>query len=242
MDGQRNETISSDLPPTVRSMFDAIAPTYDLLNHLMSFGLDIRWRRRAVGRLAEKRGGTFLDLAAGSGDVSRELLTLGPRLVIAADFAIRMLEVLRTKPGLNSETLHIIAADALDLPFPDESFDGTIVAFGMRNFADRMRSLREMLRVLRPGGISVILELTTPTGALSRTLYSWYSRGVLPLLGRLISRHSSAYRYLPRSIAEFPPSEEFLSMMSQAGFADVKAEMLSFGSATIFSGTKKALQ
>lgn len=232
------QEISQARPAAIRAMFDAIAPTYDRLNRLMSFGLDLRWRRKAVCLLAEKRGGAFLDIAAGSGDVSRDLLTLSPRLIVAADFALRMLEVLRTKPELVDRHVQIAAADALRLPFSDESFDGTIVAFGMRNFADRPQSLREMIRVLKPGGISVILELTTPRGTVSRALYAAYSRIVLPFVGQFISKHNSAYRYLPQSIAEFPSDEEFLALMTSAGFNSVKAEPLSFGSATIYWGKK----
>lgn len=230
---------SRTAPEHIQGMFNAIAPTYDRLNHLMSFGLDIGWRRRAVRLLAGKRGGVFLDIAAGSGDVSLSLLELRPRQIVAADFAYEMLRVFEAKRAgcADPHCIDIVSCDALSLPFRNASFDGTIVAFGMRNFADRLRSLQEMRRVLKPGGISVILELTKPRAPLIAQLYTFYSSIGLPLLGRFISHHNSAYRYLPSSIAQFPVSEEFCLLMNRAGFPDASALPLTFGAATIFTGT-----
>lgn len=229
-------------PENIRQMFNAIAPTYDVLNHLMSFGLDIRWRRKAVRSLAEKRDGVFLDIAAGSGDVSFDLMRLQPRHVVASDFAQKMLAVLQEKLAQRTHdcTLDVVSCDALSLPFREGVFDGTIVAFGMRNFADRFRSLKEMHRVLKPGGISVILELTKPQAPPFAQLYTAYSRFGLPVLGRIISRHNSAYRYLPESIAQFPSRDEFCSLMERAGFSATNAKLLTFGAATIFVGRKSA--
>lgn len=223
-------------------MFNAIAPTYDILNHLMSFGLDIRWRRKAIRTLGEKRGGVFLDIAAGSGDVSLDLIELEPRRVVAADFASNMLTVFRHKLSLRNHScaIDMVSCDALSLPFPKATFDGTIVAFGMRNFADRLRSLKEMLRVLKPGGISVILELSTPRAPLAAHFYTLYARWGLPLLGRIISKHNSAYQYLPESISLFPVQDEFLALMRAAGFSETTATTLTFGTATIFMGKKSA--
>jgi demethylmenaquinone methyltransferase/2-methoxy-6-polyprenyl-1,4-benzoquinol methylase len=231
---QRNQ------PERIRVMFDRIAPTYDLLNRLISFGLDTGWRRKAIALLREYPGGSFLDIAAGSGDVSVELARIGPRLTTGTDFSTNMLRLyagkMRAKtPGAR---FGVAAADALSLPFRDRSFDGTITAFGIRNFADRPLALREMHRVLRPGGTAVILELTVPEHRLLRGLYTLHAKVLLPVAGRLISGDSSAYRYLPASIEAFPPPAEFLAMIRDAGFVRAEALPLTFGAATIFSGRK----
>src|SRR5262249_50406068 len=154
-------TIAQD-PGQIKAMFNDIAPTYDLLNRLLSFGMDSGWRRKAIAHLKRYQNGTFLDIASGSGDVALDLLSLHPRKVIASDFAFEMLKVLRTKTERTSsdDVIQIVSCDALSLPFRDCSFDGTIVAFGIRNFADRLRSLKEMYRVLKKEGTSVVLELT----------------------------------------------------------------------------------
>jgi demethylmenaquinone methyltransferase / 2-methoxy-6-polyprenyl-1,4-benzoquinol methylase len=232
--------ISRRDPDKIRTMFDSIAPTYDILNRLLSFGMDVRWRRKAVSLLEPKSEGIFLDIAAGSGDVSLDILKLKPRRVVAADFAFRMLEVFQDKLRSNETPapIDLVSCDAHALPFRDETFNGTIVAFGIRNFADRGKALREMLRVLKPGGRSVILELSQPTGVLPKFFYTVYSRIVLPAIGAVISRHNRAYSYLPQSIAEFPPAEEFVDLMKKAGFVDAAAQPMTFGSVTIFHGRK----
>ncbi len=227
-------------PERIRAMFDRIAPTYDLLNRLISFGLDTGWRRRAIAPFREFDGGAFLDIAAGSGDVSVELARLRPRLTFGTDFSTEMLRLYAEK--LHSKgrgaRFEVAAADALSLPFRDRTFDGTITAFGIRNFADRPRALREMHRVLRPRGVSVILELSMPGNRLLRALHTLHAKAVLPGAGRLISGDSSAYSYLPASIEGFPPPGEFLEMMRGAGFIETTITPLTFGSATIFTGRK----
>ncbi|MBA4312021.1 MAG: bifunctional demethylmenaquinone methyltransferase/2-methoxy-6-polyprenyl-1,4-benzoquinol methylase UbiE [Chlorobiaceae bacterium] len=227
-------------PSAIRKMFDGIAPTYDLLNRLISFGLDSKWRKRAVNFFREKYNGNFLDIAAGSGDVSIELSRLQPDSIIATDFSMNML--LECKKKINrhdkNNIIHCATVDALKLPFRSEIFDGTIVAFGIRNFEDRLLSLKEMYRVLRWNGISVILELTHPRSPIISTLYSFHAKILLPMIGRIISRHDSAYSYLPHSIESFPNQNEFLELMRQAGFTDLKAYPLTFGAATIFVGKK----
>ncbi|MBI1807738.1 MAG: bifunctional demethylmenaquinone methyltransferase/2-methoxy-6-polyprenyl-1,4-benzoquinol methylase UbiE [Ignavibacteria bacterium] len=227
-------------PKKIQSMFDAIAPTYDLLNHLLSFGFDIRWRKKAVNLLTEKKGGAFLDIAAGSGDISLDLLTLRPQMIVSADFAVKMLNIFQRKISTQPDEQHVslVSCDALSLPFRDGMFDATIVAFGIRNFADRLVSLKEMLRVLQPDGCSVILELSMPKAPIASQLYRLYSQRALPALGRIISKHNDAYRYLPESIAHFPEQKEFLALMREAGFVEVKAVSLTFGAATIFFGRK----
>ena len=227
-------------PSEIRGMFNAIAPTYDLLNRLLSFGLDVRWRRRAIALFEKQREGVFLDIAAGSGDVSLDLLTLQPTHVVGVDFAQRMLEVFQEKLARRGaqNTIDLACCDALALPFANDTFDGTIVAFGIRNFSDRSQSLQEMYRVLRSNGLSIILELSEPRISVVRWLYQLYARIGLPLFGKLISRHTSAYRYLPASIAGFPREEEFIEMMRAAGFEDVKALPLTFGAVMIYVGRK----
>ncbi len=231
-----------DEPAAIRSMFNAIAPAYDRLNHLLSFGFDIRWRKKTMTLLREKRGGIFLDIACGSGDFAIEALNLTPARIIATDFADTMLDVFRVKLKKIAPPapVEIVACDALSLPFAGNTFDVTMVAFGIRNFGDRSRSLREMHRVLKPGGISAILELSTPRSFFPRHRYLFYSNRVLPLIGRVISRHNSAYRYLPESIAHFPDQKEFIPLMESAGFTEVQAISLTFGTATIYLGRKPA--
>jgi demethylmenaquinone methyltransferase/2-methoxy-6-polyprenyl-1,4-benzoquinol methylase len=234
------EAITAKKPSSIREMFDAIAPTYDLLNHVLSFGFDIAWRKKAVSYISDNRYRTILDIAAGSGDVAFEILKKHPKTVVGADFALNMLNVLKQKKSALDSQAHLAftCCDALYLPFRNESFDATIVAFGIRNFADRLVSLHEMLRVLKPNGISIILELTVPTSPIISRLYKIHSCVILPTLGKIISRHTSAYTYLPNSIKSFPTNEEFLSLMKMAGFTNAEAISLSFGAATIFKGKK----
>ena len=227
-------------PALICAMFDRIAPTYDLLNRLISFGLDRSWRNRAIAAFPSLSGGKFLDIAAGSGDVTLALLEKNPGLVVGTDFSLNMLRLsgqkLRSAP--RNSRAGLAASDALSLPFRDGSFDGTIVAFGIRNFADRPLALREMFRVLKTGGTSVILELTVPGNPLAAGLYKFHAKLILPLLGRIISGDRSAYSYLPGSIDAFPPPGQFLGLMIDAGFVDTAFTTLSFGTATIFRGGK----
>jgi len=235
-----SQEIRREKPEQIRSMFDAIAPTYDALNHLLSFGMDIRWRKKAIALLKEKEGGTFLDIAAGSGDISLEILSLNPQRIVGTDFALNMLNVFRQKLTHidKADRIELVSCDAHELPFNDQSFDATIVAFGIRNFADRLRALREMHRVLKPNGISIVLELSTPQTPFIEQLYYLYSRIGIPLFGKIISRHNAAYRYLPDSIAQFPDQQEFLSLLQQAGFHNANSYALTFGAATIYMGRK----
>ncbi|MBI3195805.1 MAG: bifunctional demethylmenaquinone methyltransferase/2-methoxy-6-polyprenyl-1,4-benzoquinol methylase UbiE [Ignavibacteriae bacterium] len=227
-------------PEEIKNMFDSIAPTYDRLNHLLSFGLDILWRRKAIQLLEEYRGGAILDIATGSGDLALDALRLQPKIVVASDFAFNMLLVFRKKVEQNnvSQQPLFVSCDAHHLPFKPERFDATMVAFGIRNFADRLQSLKEMYRVLKPNGCTLILELTTPRMPIVKQAYALYSNILLPLIGKIISQHHSAYKYLPTSISYFPEQEEFTNQMKQAGFSEVHVHLLTFGVATIFIGRK----
>jgi demethylmenaquinone methyltransferase/2-methoxy-6-polyprenyl-1,4-benzoquinol methylase len=224
----------------VRGMFSAIAPRYDLLNHLLSFNIDRRWRRRAIAALGWEAApsGTYLDLCAGTLDVAATLAReagFGGR-VIGADFAEPMLRAGRAKI---SPRVAPVVADALDLPLATASAAGAIVAFGIRNVSDLDAALREVSRVLARGARFIILEFTTPRNRLMRSLYHFYFHRLLPVIGGIVSGHRTAYRYLPASVAQFPPEQELAARMRAAGFAEVEWTSLSFGIAAIHVGTKR---
>lgn len=224
----------------VRQTFSDIAARYDLLNHLLSFNIDRRWRRKAIRELAWERapGGRFLDLCAGTLDVAAELSRMpGFRgSIVAADFAEPMLRAGSGKA--RAPAVNPVVADALDLPVGDASCDGAIVAFGVRNLADLDAGLREVARVLVPGARFVVLEFTTPPSALVRFGYHLYFHRILPFVGGAISGNRTAYRYLPESVAYFPGPVELADRMRSAGFASVTHERLTFGIAAVHAGTR----
>ena len=225
----------------VRRMFSSIAPRYDLLNHLLSLNVDKVWRRRAVDRLEWERApeGVYLDNCAGTLDLSVELAKRpGFRgRVVGSDFTYAMLE--RGTGKLERLSVAPACADALVLPFPDASFDGATVGFGVRNLADLDAGLREQARVLKPGARFVILEFTIPQWQPFRGAYLFYFLRVLPAVGRMVSKHGSAYTYLPESVRHFPEPPELARRMEAAGFADVGWRMLSGGIAALHWGTKR---
>ena len=226
----------------VRRIFSEIAPRYDLLNHLLSFNVDRRWRHRALEALAWRRApqGRYLDLCAGTLDVSAQLARLdGFRgSILGADFAEPML-----RAGLGKSAASVVrpvVADALALPLDAQSMDGAIVAFGIRNVADLDQCLREVQRVLRPGARFVILEFSTPRAALVRAGYQAYFHHVLPTIGGLVSGHRSAYRYLPESVKHFPVPDALAQRMTAAGFVGVRWESLTMGIAAVHVGERDA--
>lgn len=222
----------------VRDVFTAIAPRYDFLNHLLSLNVDRRWRRRAVARLGWERrpDGLYLDLCAGTLDLAAALASAGGfrGRIIGADFVIPMLQRGRGKAA----AVRPVGADALELPFPNEGFDGALVGFGVRNLADLDRGLTEARRVLKPGARLVILEFTTPRFAPLRAAYLFYFQRLLPLIGRTVSKHTDAYTYLPESVLNFPDPDALSRRLETAGFSDVRYELLTGGICAIHHGTR----
>ena len=223
----------------VRGIFTAIAPRYDLLNHLLSLNVDRRWRRLAVDRLGWERRptGTYLDLCSGTMDLAAELANR-PRFagrVVGADFVQAML-ILGAGKAARSVPVN---ADALALPFGDAAFSGATVGFGVRNLMDLDAGLREAARVLEPGARFVILEFTTPRGQPMRGMYFAYFRHLLPMIGRFVSKHRDAYSWLPESVLAFPEPEELVARLELAGFSNVTYTLLLGGVCAIHVGTKK---
>jgi demethylmenaquinone methyltransferase / 2-methoxy-6-polyprenyl-1,4-benzoquinol methylase len=222
-------------------MFDAIAPRYDLLNHVLSAGLDQRWRARAVDALALPNGARVLDLCTGTGDLAVATVRRVPgSSVIGIDFAGAMLRLgLAKVQSLNlGSVIRLARGDATQLPLPSASCDAATIGFGIRNVAEPERALAELARVLRPRGRLAILEFGQPGIPGIRTLYAWYFRYMLPMVGRLISKHNSAYSYLPASVGSFPPPQEFAGIIARHGFSNVRAVSLSFGIVYLYTADR----
>lgn len=220
----------------VRGMFTAIAPTYDALNRVFSLNLDRAWRRTAVRQLgwSEAPDGTFLDLCAGTLDFGA-MLAAEPGFrgrIVGADFVPRMLQLGRHK----ARALAPVTADALVLPFADACFDGCTVGWGARNLADLDAGLSEMRRVLKPGARVVILEMSLPPSPLVRALFLFYFEQILPVIGRLVSKHRSAYTWLPESTRAFPSPEALSGRMQRAGFADIRITRFLLGVTSLHVG------
>jgi ubiquinone/menaquinone biosynthesis methyltransferase len=216
----------------VRSMFDRISPTYDLLNRLMSIGIDRRWRRRALELLAEGLPpGALLDSCAGTLDLVAAMEdTFAKRPLLAADFSRQMLINGRSKV----ERAPTLVGDAMHLPIRSESLAGMTCAFGMRNLSSPVAGLREALRILKPGGVFVVLEFFRPSTPLMRAFHAVYARFVLPTVGSMISKDKEAYQYLARSMQGFYTRAEFTQLAREVGFAVVESEDLAFGVSTVF--------
>lgn len=219
-------------------MFSQIAPRYDLLNRLLSAGVDQSWRRAAVREALKHGPKRVLDLACGTGDLTLLLKKSAPEAeVVGADFALPMLELARAKAQKSGLQVRFQEADALELDFPDAYFDAITVAFGFRNFADYERALAELYRVLRPSGRLCILEFPPPPKSGLGVLYRFYFTRVLPYIGGLISGNAAAYRYLPASVERFPPPEALRGMMEKAGFR-VRYRLFTGGIAALHVGEK----
>ena len=225
----------------VELMFDNIAPTYDKLNHRLSWDIDRGWRRKAISQLAPHSPKTMLDIATGTGDFAiLAAQQLHSNQLIGADISEGMMDIGRQKvrqAGL-SDIISFAKEDCLNLSYQDGTFDAVTAAFGIRNFADLDRGLSEMCRVLKKGGHLSIVELTTPVKFPMKQLFKIYSHTVLPLYGRIISKDSSAYSYLTRTIEAFPQGELMVEILKKAGFSDASFKRLTFGICTMYFATK----
>lgn len=225
----------------VEKMFDNIAPTYDKLNHRLSWDIDKGWRRKAIRQLEPSKPKTLLDIATGTGDfaiLAAEMLQ--PDRLVGADISEGMMEIGRQKvkaKGLQ-DIISFEKEDCLALSYPDGTFDAVTAAFGIRNFADLDKGLREMCRVLKEGGHLSIVELTTPVSFPMKQLFHVYSHTVLPLYGRLISKDTSAYSYLTKTIEAFPQGERMVEILKKAGFRDASFRRLTSGICTMYFATK----
>ena len=225
----------------VEQMFDNIAPTYDTLNHRLSWDIDRGWRRKAIQQLAPYKPQTMLDIATGTGDFAiMAAQMLKPQQLIGADISEGMMDIGRKKvkaQGLD-KIISFAKEDCLALSYDDASFDAVTAAFGIRNFADLDKGLSEMCRVLKPGGHLSIVELTTPVSFPMKQLFHIYSHTVLPVYGRLISKDTSAYSYLTKTIEALPQGERMQDILRRAGFKDASFKRLTFGISTMYFATK----
>jgi demethylmenaquinone methyltransferase/2-methoxy-6-polyprenyl-1,4-benzoquinol methylase len=224
----------------VEEMFDSIASRYDLLNRVLSAGIDKNWRRRAINELKDIQPERILDIATGTADLALEAMRLRPVEIIGLDISNKMLDIGRHKimqSGFQG-VIRLEQGDSERIPYPDGHFDAITVSFGVRNFENLEKGLREMYRVLKPGGKVVILEFSQPTKFPVKQLYSFYSHTILPFVGQLLSRQRSAYEYLPASVSAFPFGEDFTRILTTCGFEHTKSQPLTFGIASIYTGKK----
>ena len=223
-----------------RDMFNAIARRYDLLNHLLSGGVDVYWRRRALQAAQDKSPQRVLDLATGTGDFALAADRLGPQQVVGIDMAIEMLRLGAAKVAAKSPSARVdlLVGDAEQLPFQDNTFDLVTGAFGVRNFGNIPSGLVEAHRVLKPGGQLLVLDFCEPTAPLFRQLYLFYFHKVLPLIGGLISGQRRAYAYLPRSVGTFTQGQAFVELLVAAGFSQTRYTPMTLGIAAVYQGVK----
>lgn len=227
----------------VKEMFDSIAPAYDFMNTAMTFGLHRYWRDSALRSLNRVSPRHILDVATGTGDVAFRMLDmLQPEHITGIDLSEGMLDIARRKLASRKSddagTINFLRADCLDLPFPGNSFDAVTVAYGVRNFERLAAGYAEMLRVLRPGGMICVIELSEPASTPMRMLYRLYARHIIPMIGSIVSGDRSAYEYLPRSIAAAPQRDDMTRIMAQVGFCRPQWKTLTFGTVCIYTATK----
>ncbi len=224
----------------VAEMFNNISPKYDLLNHVLSMGIDIVWRKKAVKMLKKDNPKLILDIATGTGDFAIEALALNPDKIIGVDISEGMLAEGRKKMkrrGLDQK-IEMQLGDSEGLLFEDNKFDAVIVSFGVRNFENLEKGLADMYRVLKPGGKTVILEFSKPKKFPMKQAYSFYSNTILPQIGKIVSKDNSAYTYLPESVQAFPDGEDFLAVLKKVGFTSTLCRSLTFGISSIYVGVK----
>ena len=224
----------------IAAMFNSISGKYDFLNHFLSIGIDILWRKRAVRLLKKHQPKLILDIATGTGDFAIEALSLNPEKIIGVDISEGMLSVGREKLIKKNLTdkIELISGDSEFLPFKDNFFDAVIVSFGVRNFENLEKGLSDMLRVLKPGGKVVILEFSKPKSFPFKQIYQFYFQWILPKIGKLISKNHAAYTYLPDSVEAFPDGDDFLNILDKIGFQKNQCTPLTLGISSIYSGSK----
>ena len=252
--GPRNETPETQPQPQpqhgrgaiagkldVRQMFDRIVPRYDLMNRIMTFGLDVHWRSmvaRQAARLADRASERVLDVATGTGDLAFAIRKAGVREVVGLDFSPRMIEAAQKKARRQANGVTFLVGDGMRLPFADGTFDACTISFGLRNMEDYTAAVREMARVLRPGGKLICLEMTPFRRPILGPLFKVYFERVVPVVGGILSGSLGAYRYLPRSVKAFPPADGLAEIFRIAGLEDVRYQLLGFGTVAIHSGVK----
>lgn len=224
----------------VARMFDGISHRYDMLNRVLSLGIDKIWRRTAIRALEAAKPALILDVATGTGDLALAALRLKPEKIIGVDISEGMLQVGRKKMAARqlSHRIEMIQADSENLPFEENKFDAATVGFGVRNFENPERGLAEIKRVLKPGGMLVVLEFSKPAPGLFSQLYVGYFKHVLPRIGRWLSHDPAAYNYLPESVEAFPYGEAFMQMLKNVGFNEVTCRPLTFGISTVYTARK----
>lgn len=229
----------------VGAMFDSIAGRYDFLNHFLSLGIDKTWRKIAIKMISRSpRHSRILDVATGTGDLAIAAMKLNPEKVTGIDISPGMLVIGREKlrqKGLSGR-IELFQGDSENIDFPDSSYDVAMVAFGVRNFSDPVKGLTEMNRVLLPGGMIMVLEFSKPTTFPFKQIFNFYFLKILPLFGRIVSKNRDAYQYLPDTVMKFPDNEEFIKLLSLAGFIRINQKRLSFGVASIYTGFKSDVQ
>tara|TARA_B110000037_G_scaffold222406_1_gene297125 strand:+ start:48980 stop:49708 length:729 start_codon:yes stop_codon:yes gene_type:complete len=224
----------------VEEMFDNISGKYDFLNHFLSLGIDKLWRKKAVKILKEFQPKVIMDMATGTGDFAVEALKLNPERVVGVDISNGMLEVGRKKMKKKGaeKIVEMVQGDSENLTFEDATFDAFTVGFGVRNFQNLDAGLTEMLRVLKPGGIGLILEFSKPKKFPVKQYFKFHSKYIIPTIGKAISKDKAAYKYLPESVAAFPGGQAFMNIMSDVGYNNVKSKIVGGGIATIYYGIK----
>ncbi|MEZ7495092.1 bifunctional demethylmenaquinone methyltransferase/2-methoxy-6-polyprenyl-1,4-benzoquinol methylase UbiE [Leeuwenhoekiella aequorea] len=242
MSGNINPYKNSDQSKRVQveKMFDTISNEYDGLNRVISFGIDIKWRKKVVAMIAATNPQNVLDVATGTGDLAINLAETGANKIIGLDISAGMLSVGKKKIKEKNldQTIEMVQADSENLPFEDNHFDAITVAFGIRNFETLEKGLAEILRVLKPGGLFVILETSVPTKTPFKQGYTFYSNQILPLIGRLFSKDKDAYAYLSESASVFPYGEKLNNILRKIGFTTVEDHPQTFGVATIYTASK----